>query len=139
MHFLDTKQLVSLIQQLINNYHISAVGLFWAFFGLLEILSPSLARFLFERLKNVPRVMPLLRLAMGLLLVLGAIRNEIKFQGLIVLAILTETVGAIGILLSEDKLKEYIHWLKSRPKLTFRLIGLGNLAIGLYILRFALS
>ena len=113
-------------------------GGIWLALGVLEFLTPRLVQFLFDALLRVPRVMPIARFGVGLLLIVGALKDEERNVLLIALGLLSELAGALGLLLPADKLAAYVYWLRRRPTLTFRIAGAVNIGLALFILERAL-
>ena len=122
------------LEHLIGNPYFLAVGSLWFIFGTAEFLIPQVARMFFDLLLRRPKLLPIIRIALGILIILGSLQNNNHRRVMIGLGFLCEATGLIQLFLSDEGLKEYIYWLRSRPKLTFRLLGAANIAIAVFIL-----
>lgn len=115
------------------------IGTVFLVWGLIGLALPQLARFIFEKAVHRPRVIPGIRLALGILLLVGAVEGNALRLWWIVLALVNEAAGVLGLLLPVDDYENYLDWLSRRPKLTYRIVGAANAVIGSFILRSILA
>lgn len=120
------------------NPFLFVVGGVWLVFGLAEFVLPSAARLLLELLYHRTIVLPLTRIGMGILLIVGVLFGRERSVVLVVLGFLCEIAGFVTIFLSDENRQAYLYWLRSRPFLTFRLMGIANTCIASFILKEAL-
>lgn len=115
------------------------VGAIWLVFGLSEFIMPQAAQFVFDMALRRPRVLPVIRLGMGLGLIVGSLREEERLIWVIGLGLAMEIAGLISMVLSDSQLQSYIYWLRSRPAVTFRIVGGVNTILALLLLLEALG